>query len=271
MCFQSCSIQIYSDAVGFLTILIDKNWCPAAQRDIAIYIDNTVICILLIGRTLNKDCAQIGINFFNSSGAIYCQLTMIYPYSLLSIGQRIATEIQSNLFAAIKNQTLGRIFQQFNCIGISSACIRNSVSQRIVIGITDLRYSNVLRRLNGISIVIVLLSVVILFTILRNIRGESAAGNSYRCIMPSTLINSNCIAFGNNLAVFDGNGYIAIFCISMNSGIIQIACTITPRASTSDALRGNHAIIYYKRAAINGNAARLTINNTTVNGSCYRH
>ena len=138
LCFQSCSIQIYSDAVGFLTILIDKNWCPAAQCDIAIYIDNTVICIRLIGRTLNKDCAEIGTVFFNSARAIYCQFTMSYTYSLVCIGQRMAIEIQRNVLAIIKSQTLGRIFQQFNCIGASNACIRNSVSQRIVIGSVDL-------------------------------------------------------------------------------------------------------------------------------------
>ena len=165
------------------------------------------------------------------------------------------------------------IFQNLNSSRLSrnstiaarQCCIR--VSQRLIIGIANLCNCNVFQRLNSVSIIFILLCIVILFAILRNIRGERTTRNSYRSSVCSALINSNSITLSNYLAALNRYRYIAIFCICMNSCIIQTAGTIAPRAGITNTLRSNHAIINDQRTTIDCNTASLTVNNTTIDSS----
>ena len=83
--------------------------------------------------------------------------------------------------------------------------------------------------------------------------------------MGSSLLNGNSIALSRYLTVLDRNRYITILGICMNSSIVSTTSTITPRASASDTLRCNSAIIYNQRTTIDLNTTSMTINNATVN------
>ena len=129
------------------------------------------------------------------------------------------------------------------------------INKGFIIGIANLCNCNVFQRLNSVSLIFILLSIVILFAICRNVRGERTARNSYRSSVCSALINSNSIALSNYLAALNRYRYIAIICICMNSRIIQTAGTIAPRAGITNTLRCNHTIVHYQRTTVNCNTA----------------
>ena len=100
----------------------------------------------------------------------------------------VALQILSRILICA-DTTANRVFQQRNGITVLRCC--NSVSQRLIIGIANLSYCNVLQRLNRVGIVCILLGSIICVAIRGNIRGECTAGNACCASIRRTIMVFN--------------------------------------------------------------------------------
>ena len=286
-------ISIFKQA-GIAALIIhgdisNRHSAMIQESVIGVAILSTIFLATVVGATVQRNCTDI----------VYSNLTMRYIINsafitvnrqsaliengmAINIGQLMTSQVNRQHLISRNDNILCGIFKQGNSIIVSR---RNSLRQRLIIGVANLCNCNVFQRLNSVSIIFILLCIVILFAILRNIRGECTALqldvvgcrvvcricrigcikiNALCCIHIKFLIANTALCRTSASKCTTVYSYLSCSCNDTNTIINSKITTvysnnILPRSINSASNIASRFNIARKRTTVDGNYIGITI------------